>query len=47
MVLTSPRPAPIATTLDTYSHVLPVLHGQAIRVLDTWLCGARMTSHTS
>jgi integrase len=27
----------IVTTLDTYSHVLPVLHGEAIRVLDAWL----------
>jgi integrase len=27
----------VATTLDTYSHVLPVLHGDAIRVLDGWL----------
>ncbi len=27
----------IATTLDTYSHVMPVLHGQAMRVLHTWL----------
>jgi integrase len=27
----------IATTLDTYSHVLPVLHGQAVRLLDEWL----------
>ena len=27
----------IVTTLDTYSHVLPVLHGAAIRVLDDWL----------
>jgi integrase len=36
----------IATTLDTYSHVLPVLHGQAIRVLGTWLCaGACDESH--
>lgn len=36
----------IATTLDTYSHVLPVLHGQAIRVLETWLCaGADDESH--
>jgi integrase len=26
----------IVTTLDTYSHVLPVLHGEAIRVLDEW-----------
>jgi site-specific recombinase XerC len=29
--------APVATTHDTYSHVLPVLHGDAIRVLDGWL----------
>lgn len=30
----------IVTTLDTYSHVLPALHGSAIRVLDAWLmCG--------
>jgi site-specific recombinase XerD len=27
----------IVTTLDTYSHVLPVLHGSAIRALDGWL----------
>ena len=27
----------VATTLDTYSHVLPVLHRDAIRVLDDWL----------
>jgi integrase len=26
----------IVTTLDTYSHVLQVLHGEAIRVLDEW-----------
>ncbi|HEX6351241.1 MAG TPA: site-specific integrase [Candidatus Dormibacteraeota bacterium] len=33
----------IATTLDTYSHVMPALHGQAVRVLDHWLTdsGAR------
>lgn len=30
----------IATTLDTYSHVLPVLHGQAIRALEAWLSGS-------
>jgi integrase len=27
----------VATTLDNYSHVLPVLHGDAIRALDGWL----------
>ena len=27
----------IVTTLDTYSHVLPALHGAAIRALDRWL----------
>jgi integrase len=27
----------VATTLDTYSHVLPVLHGDAIRALERWL----------
>jgi integrase len=30
----------IATTLDTYSHVMPALHGQAVRVLDRWLTDA-------
>ena len=33
----------IATTLDTYSHVLPVLHGQAVRLLDEWLDEPRPT----
>ena len=33
----------IATTLDTYSHVLPVLHGQAVRLLDEWLGEPRPT----
>ncbi len=27
----------IATTLDTYSHVMPALHGNAVRILDQWL----------
>jgi hypothetical protein len=27
----------VATTLDNYSHVRPVLHGDAIRALDGWL----------
>lgn len=27
----------IATTLDTYSDVMPALHVQAVRVLDQWL----------
>jgi hypothetical protein len=31
----------IVTTLDTYSHVLPGLHGSAVRVLDEWLGIAR------
>jgi integrase len=30
----------IVTTLDTYSHVLPVLHGDAIRALELWLGGS-------
>jgi hypothetical protein len=30
-------------TLDTYSHVAPALHGQAIRVLDRWLGEQRPT----
>jgi integrase len=31
----------IVTTLDTYSHVLPSLHGSAVRVLDEWFGVAR------
>jgi integrase len=34
----------VATTLDTYSHVLPVLHRDAIRVLEDWLGGPNADS---
>lgn len=30
----------IATTLDTYSHVMPSLHGHAVCVLDIWLANS-------
>ena len=34
---------PIATTLDTYSHVLPALHRDAVRVLEVCLSGTDAT----
>jgi integrase len=34
----------VATTLDTYSHVPPVLHRDAVRVLEDWLGGPKVDS---